>query len=218
MNDFVRLGDFEYYNPKISDDSMQEIMADVKLKLSRDGNWEEKTEETMRQEVKEGNAVVDIGASIGYFTLLMAKLVGKSGTVYCIEPTPNQFIYLKHNIIQNGFEDRVLGLNIAASDQNGSIAIQCNACSPNKLLGWRLDDILPEKVDFIKMDIDGSETKALKGLIKTIENNPQLKMIVEYHPESHKKLGYNPEEMLEILDKYFTYEHVDEYNLFCIRK
>ena len=216
--DFIKLGEFYFYNPPIADDSMKEIMWDVNLKLSRDDCWEKETEEIMKKEIKPGMTVADIGASIGYFTMTMAKLVGEHGTVYSIEPTPNQFIYLKHNVIKNGFENIVRGLNIAASDTDAPIPINCNACSPNKLLGWKMDDIFNTKIDFIKMDIDGSETRALKGLIKTIENNPNLKMIIEYHPESHKRLENKPEEMLEIIDKYFTYTHLDEYNLFCIKK
>ena len=218
MNNFITLQDFEYYNSEIADDSMKEIMVDVSKALTTRGNWEEETEEIMKKEIKEGDIVVDIGASIGYFTLLMSKLVGASGTVYSFEPTPNQFVYLQHNIKQNGFEDRVKVFNIAANDQQGVLSIQCNACSPNLVSGWALDDILPKKVDFIKIDIDGSEPRALKGLIKTIERNPQLKMIIEYIPETQRKLGNSPEEMMEIIDKYFTYKKVDEHNLYCQRK
>ena len=63
------------------------------------------------------------------------------------------------------------------------------------------------------MDIDGSEPRALKGLIKTFERNPQLKMVIEYYPKCIEELGNNPDDMLAILDKYFTYQRIPgDYN------
>ena len=74
------------------------------------------------------------------------------------------------------------------------------------------------------MDIDGSEPRALKGLIKTFERNPQLKMVIEYYPECIEKCGNNPQDMMDILDKYFTYEKIEGdytdtyWNYICKRK
>ena len=74
------------------------------------------------------------------------------------------------------------------------------------------------------MDIDGPEPRALKGLIRTIERNQNLKMIVEYYPKYIKEAGNSPEEMMAILDRYFTYEKIEGdygdgyWNFYCVRK
>ncbi len=210
---------FEYYIPiKSLDPSMKEIMEDVSKALTTRGVWEPETEMIMRETIKKGDRVIDIGASIGYFTLLMADLVGNDGMVYSYEPTDNQFKYLQKNVAHNGFESRVYLNNAAASDKYGVVEIQCNACNPKRVCANALDGDLTGKIDFIKMDIDGSEAKALKGLTKTIEDNENLKMIIEFIPEAQTKLGNNPEEMMKFIDKYFTWTRVDDYNLYCIRK
>lgn len=219
MEKYRQVGEFEYYHDtENSDQSMKEIMEDVFNSLYGRGCWEPMTEEIMKQNIKEGDIVVDIGASIGYFTLLMAKLVGSTGKVISIEPTKNQFEYLLKNIEKNGFNDRVTAVNTAASDVNGTMQVQVNALADKISPCSIIDEILPERVDFIKMDIDGSEPRAIKGLIETIKRNPQLKMMVEYLVHGMKDLHNEPQQLIDVLDKYFTYTIKDNYNLFCVRK
>ena len=62
----------------------------------------------IKQEVKEGNNVIDIGANIGYFTLLFAKLVGPNGKVFAFEPDPTNFSILKKNIEENNYDNVIL--------------------------------------------------------------------------------------------------------------
>jgi predicted methyltransferase len=65
---------------------------------------EESTTNLFRNIVKEGDVVVDLGANVGYFTLLTAKLVGRKGKVYAFEPEPRNYGYLLKNIQLNGYE------------------------------------------------------------------------------------------------------------------
>lgn len=203
------------------DSAMIDIIKDFQLH----GDYEPYTTEIAEREVKEGMTAVDVGASHGYFTLLLAKLVGKTGKVYSFEPTSNQFPYLLDNIKVNGYEDRVIATNAGAYSNNdhGELRINEGNTVPFKLVV--LDDVLPEKVDFIKIDVDGAEPHVLKGLEKTVQNNPQLKMVIEYYPEYITKLGNNPQDVLDFLDKYFNYERIKGdfeneayYNLYCVRK
>lgn len=213
--------------------AMREIISDYAAHGIR--IWEPETTKVVKELVKEGDVCVDVGASIGYFTLLFARLVGKTGKVYALEPTSNQCKYIKKNVELNGYQDRVEIHNKAAWDKTADNfsrrddnkegnRVQVNASYENKIEGVALDDVLPEKVDFIKMDIDGSEPIALRGLVKTFERNPQLKLVIEFYPECIKKLGNDPDSMMAILDKYFTYEKIvgdytDTYwNYICIHK
>src|SRR3990167_2052292 len=211
---------------------------------SQGRTYEPETTKVIKENVKEGDVCVDVGASIGYMTMQLARQSGKTGKVLAFEPTDNQFEYLNANMKLNGYEDRIKAYNLAAWDKdtdtyvrrdtkvdknmrehlNNPQKIQVNAGYKNKIKGVVLDDVLPEKVDFIKMDIDGSEPRALKGLVKTFERNPQLKLIVEFYPKCQEELGNDPKEMMAILDKYFTHEKIpgdyndDYYNLICKRK
>jgi len=224
--------------------AIKEIISDYSVYKSENKIYEPETTKIIKETVKEGDICVDVGASIGYMTMQLARQTGKTGLVYAFEPTANQFPYLQRNIAINGYADRVKPFNLAAWDKNennfirrdtamnketekslGNPArIQVNDGHINKpMQGVALDDVLPERVDFIKIDVDGSEIKVLKGLTKTFERNPKLKMIIEYYPEYQEKLGNDPEEMMALLDKYFTHEKVGDYtdkyyNLICTRK
>lgn len=197
--------------------ALDEILQDFMLHK----DYEPETTKIVKSVVKSDDVAVDAGASIGYFTLLLAR---QAKEVYSFEPTTNQFPVLEENVRLNGYQNVKL-FNTALAEETKKIRINANADFQGvDVDAVALDDVLPEKVDFIKMDIDGSEPQALKGLIKTIERNPQLKMIIECYPEYIKRLGHNPEDMLAILDKYFNYRRVQgefddmHYNLYCERK
>lgn len=202
------------------DVAMKEILDDFMLH----GEYEPHTTELIKKHVKPGDVCVDVGASIGYFTVLFGSLVGKDGLVYTFEPTTNQFEYLTKNVIINGYQDFTIGHNFAAWDKEENVHIKVNNGQTASIPGRPLDRFLPKKVDFIKIDVDGSEPWVLRGLIQTIERNPQLKMVIEYYPEYIEKMGGDPKEVMAILDKYFIYEVIkgeftDKYwNYFCVRK
>ena len=211
-----------YFDLDEENQAMKEIENDFILH----GNYEPFTTKLVEENVKEGNVCVDVGASHGYFTLLFAKLVGDQGKVYAFEPTDNQFKYLIKNIASNGYNMRVIAENVAAwSSEAVNPELKINMGSTRDIRGVRLDDILPTKVDFIKIDVDGTELEVLRGLRQTIENNPQLKMVIEIYPTYVRNMGLDPQEMMNFLDKYFTCSRIggdfageDYYNLFCIRK
>lgn len=189
--------------------------------------YEPNTIKVMMKNIKEGNICLDIGASIGIHTFLISKLVGKSGRVYAFEPTPECFRYLCENKKINNAEN-VFVYQLAAWDKNDIVKIQPSLKRRVYVTGIKLDDWLnflgAEKVNFIKIDIDGGELFALKGLVKTIKSNPGLKMIIEYYPQYIKKMGADPQEFLDFLNQYFYFEKIfgdygdNCYNLYCERK
>lgn len=189
--------------------------------------WEEETTKIVKDNVKKGMTCIDIGASVGYFTLLFARQVGEYGHVIAVEPTDFQQPYLLKNIKNNGYKDRVKVWNVGAWDKSDILAMPANA-SPyvqTYIPCMAVDDIVKgRKVDFIKIDVDGPEPKVLKGLIKTIEANPKLKMIIEYYPKFIEGAGCDPKEFMSILNKYFNYSIVPGdytegcWNYYCERK
>jgi hypothetical protein len=111
-------------------------------------------------------------------------------------------------------------------EDNRLIKVPLNDPYPVWSHGVKLDDLLKNqgRIDFIKMDIDGSEVKALRGMTKIFKKNPQLKMVIEFSPESIELAGDNPQEYLDILNKYFTVFRIEGdygnnlWNLYCERK
>ena len=203
-----------------ADASIKGIMEDFMLH----GDYEAHTVARVREAVKPGDRCLDVGASVGFFTTLLGTLVGSGGKVTAIEATANQFPYLVKNIELNGLQDTVKAICIAASDHDGEVTIQCNAVNPKTVPCMKLDSLNLAPLDFIKLDVDGSDLRGLQGLEETIKASPNLKGTLEFYPKYLKNLGSDPDEFMAFVNKYFTWERIsgdynDEcQNLWCIRK
>lgn len=216
------------------DASMREILRDYVAVGDRVTNkkedrvWELETTRLVEKWVKPGDICLDIGASVGYFTLLFSRLVGKMGKVLSFEPTTNQIPYITENVRVNGYTDRVRIYHMGAFDVNDVIEMPVHAPIKYKVKVGPVDDVLEAEgimtVDFIKIDVDGVEPKVLKGLQRTIERSKNLKMVIEYYPKYLIQAGCDPKEFMDLINKYFTYEVIPgDYsgeceNLFCTRR
>jgi len=169
------------------------------------------------KEVKKGQTVVDIGANIGYYTLLAARLVGPRGKVYAFEPDPANFALLKKNVETNGHSNVVL-VNSAVSDKTQRAKLFLNPTNKGDhrlydskdgrpsvpVQTLRLDDFfrqLDKKVDLIKMDIQGSEAKAFDGMKGLLAKNKSVKLVTEFSPGSLKLSASSPQKYLQALKK-----------------
>jgi len=188
---------------------------------------EKSTTDLFKKVVKEGDCVVDLGANIGYFTLLSAKLVGKKGKVYAFEPEPRNYSYLLKNIELNGY-DNVVAMQKAVSDKiaktklficpydtghhtihqyDGIQAYRPDFVDKKKdfveVEMTTLDDFFKEQpINVMKMDIEGAESLALLGMDRVIRENPGLKMFIEFFPLLIKKMGNSPEGFISRLLEY----------------
>jgi FkbM family methyltransferase len=178
--------------------------------------------------IREGNIVLDIGANIGFYASILSQLVGKNGEVHCFEPDEKNFQHLQKtcknlsNVIIN---------NAAVGPQTEKINIYT---SPNLNVDHRtyepetyekklevnaikVDDYVSAKklnIDFIKMDIQGFEMQALKGMKNTLAQNPDIKLISEFWPYGLKKSGSSVVEYFDSLsDLGFKCYLLEENNL-----
>lgn len=179
------------------------IFSDYAVKDS----WEPETTNLIKATLREGEVAVDVGASIGPITLQFARQVGPLGKVYSFEPTKRCFKYLEKNVALNDFSDRVELFNLGAWDKTEMVGVpRCDA-NPTLFPCVSIDEFLEGrgvlKVDYLKMDIDGSEPWALRGLVRTFERNPQMRIICEYYPKYIRDAGGDPQEVVDILYKYF---------------
>ena len=196
------------------------------LGLSLNGSYEEFETKLVKKHIKSGDIVVDLGANIGYYTLLFAKLVGETGTVYAFEPDPTNFALLKKNVEINEYKNVVLEQK-AVSDKSGSVRLYLN--EENKgdhriynsgegrksiaVKSVNLDNYFEvhQRIDFIKMDIQGAEGLALKGMKNILSKNDDIKLVTEFWPIGFKRSGTSSAVVLqELLDHKFSLYSFDE--------
>jgi FkbM family methyltransferase len=163
----------------------------------RGGSYEPGVAAIFSRYVKPGMSVVDIGANIGYFTMLSASLVGPSGLVMAVEPNPENIKALEASRRVNGF-DQVLIIQAAAGRRTGLLAL--NVSHSNGMTGqlpdnldaifasrpvpcFALDAILPKdrRISLIKIDVEGAELNALIGLSETIDRDQPV-IVSEFSP------------------------------------
>lgn len=178
----------------------------------------------VRQEVKEGMTTLDIGANIGYVTLIMAELTGSSGRVYAIEPEPRNFSILTKNIEANGYASFVFPHQAGISNVSGasklhmSYASNLHSMSATKHTKASIDitvltlgDFMKDKghPDFIKMDIEGHEVEALEGMYNTLRNaGSPVKILMEVHPMYYSETHSLENQLRRLMDIGFNTKYV----------
>jgi len=188
------------------------------LRLSIKKVYEPLETEIVENEVKPGDFVLDIGANIGYFTLIFARFVGDNGKVFAFEPEPITFKLLEKNIQINNYKNVILEQK-AVSDKRGKLKLYISEEnngdhriyeSVEKRNSIEIESVYIDgylsnqyinKIKFIKMDIQGAEGLAIQGMKKLLETNEKIKLLTEFAPCSLKICGTDPKEFLEILLK-----------------
>lgn len=182
------------------------------------GRWEEEITNYLRRILRQGMTVVDLGANVGFYTLLAAKIVGPSGKVYAFEPEPSRYALLARNIVANGYTN-VLALNKAVSNTPSRTSLYLDPrYNPaghqlHDATGTRrsvlvetvsLDGYFSEgaTVDVIKMDIQGAEMLALQGMERLLQRSRPLTLVTEFWPDGLRACGSAPEEFLFTLQRH----------------
>lgn len=167
------------------------------LRLQRNGVYEPRETRIVRRALHAGDVFVDVGAHIGYYSLIAAERVGPKGQVFAFEPAPALYAILCANIA-DARASQVVAVNAAVSCFKGQDVLRLNPLNTgdNRLVGddapadWpaeivkliRLDDLGLPTPTFIKIDTQGHEYDVLTGAEKTIAGAANLKMLVEYFP------------------------------------
>lgn len=165
--------------------------------LAISGIWEPEVTAVFRSMLEQGDVCLDVGANIGYFTLLAAGLVGPVGHVYAFEPSAELFAELEANLERNGVVN-VSALRLAAGEVDGeavlyegpaknrgegSLVPATPAGAPLPVPLRRLDSVVPveawPRVRLIKVDVEGSEAAVLRGLGALLDAGIRPAIIVE---------------------------------------
>src|SRR5215831_1013201 len=167
-------------------------------------NWIERDAEIVRELIRPGDRVLDIGASIGLFTRLLSRLVGPDGRVYSFEPIPQTYEYLENNIRKLRLSN-VLAVQVALSETDGSKRMviptyrwgqECwydaRLEQPTSDPKWRRVEIQSRKLDtlnldlapvsFIKCDANYHELEVLQGGWQTTKRDKPA-ILIEVNPD-----------------------------------
>ena len=181
-------------------------------------SYEDFDTDFLRTKINPGDFVLDVGANIGFYTVLFSEWVGKEGKVFAFEPDPDNFELLKKNINANGCRN-VIAIQKAVSDRSGQTKLFLNDENKGDHRIWNsgnkreyieietttLDEHLrayPGKIDFIKIDVQGAEKKVLEGATTLFRENQYLEGFLEFWPRGLKECGSEPAEFLETLSSY----------------
>jgi FkbM family methyltransferase len=162
----------------------------IQRRLFQFGTWEPELTALMKARVAPGDVVVDIGANIGYFTLLAASITGPSGRVLAFEPTPSLAATLGHQVEANGFTNvdlhpvalgdkdgfvtiyRAPGVNTGQSGLHGGVGFIDEGEVPCRLGSDEIPAELWSRITFIKIDVEGEEEHVLLGILPVLDALP----------------------------------------------
>ena len=191
---------------------------DIGSPILQGNAYEPNVAAVVREHLRAGATFVDVGANIGYFTALAAKLVGPSGKVVAVEPLDKNLQLIYATIWRNHF-DWVEVVPYAASDASGLLPIATHIGTSNGQIETqsatdhrpaafaptrRLDELLAHlsALHVLKIDIEGHELIALRGFERGLAHHRPL-LLTEFHPKCMREnSGIEPQQYLAFLFDY----------------
>ena len=203
----------------------------VSRKIRASGMWEPYETQLVQTYLRRGDTFVDVGANIGYFTILAASIVGSRGRVFAFEPDPGNIQLLRASAEANALAERITAVEAGLADSGGEGQLylsrdnlgdhQIYADSPGRetlpiallhgseYLGGRLASI-----DLLKVDTQGSEYRVMAGLLPLLRQLPRCpRIIIELTPLSLRKAGASGRQLIELLAQleqpFWIVDHVE---------
>ncbi len=236
--EYIYLGDYKILTKTIFGHKIFLDTRDISIAphIILDGYWEMWVTKVVMNLLKEDMNIIEIGANVGYYSLMFASKIGESGKLFVFEANPQIFDILIQSMEINGFSDRVNLENKAVTNKSGRISFNrlkrhhgSNSIikfSDKRLekLGEEMDTIeidtvsLDEyfkdqniKIDIIKIDAEGSEYLIFDGMKKLINDNPNIIIICEFSPSLIRGTEKDPRKFLEEIKQYgFPLKYIDE--------
>ncbi len=161
-----------------------------------------------------GDCVVDVGANIGYYSVLAASRIGSAGKIFAFEPVLSIYQRLLENVSEL---KNIKPEKVACGNTTGEIKIYVadDTCSAGSRISQPIEnhplkietvpiikldnELMGEKVDLLKIDVEGYETEVLRGAVKLIRTNPQIKIFIEISKKLLEMAGSSPEEIFNLL-------------------
>jgi FkbM family methyltransferase len=181
------------------------------------GRWHHQVVSMLREHVKPGMVALDVGANVGFMAVHMAERAGPDGLVLAFEPEPRNFALLAANArcaryrnlvpLMEAVGDRVGTASLYLSprdggdhrivaDDDGRAAIDVPLTTVDQVARERRTD-----VHFAKMDIQGAEGAAIRGMERTLASPSFRGLVMEFWPDALRRAGDRPEEILDALHR-----------------
>lgn len=170
--------------------------------------------EFIKSAVKPGMKVLDIGANVGFYSLILSDLVGETGRVYCFEPEKNNFLHLKElckgrkNIILNnvavGMKEGFINLYLSDNLNVDHLTYDNNENRKKvKIKCLTIDKYLKgiNKVDFIKIDTQGFEYSVIRGMKNTLKKYKNIILLSEFSHFDLEQAGGSHKDYTNFLKK-----------------
>ncbi|HEX2781680.1 MAG TPA: FkbM family methyltransferase [Gemmatimonadaceae bacterium] len=172
-------------------DHLDVLLRELELR----GSWEPTITALLRRYVPEGGVFIDVGANIGYYSLLASSWVGDSGRVIAFEPLAQTFARLLRHIEMNGAKNVVpLRLACAASAgarrmltfaDSGWSHLATGGTEGEQVEATTIDDTIaslnPARVDVLKIDAEGADFEVLRGARRTLEHFRPTVLMETHH-------------------------------------
>ena len=174
--------------------------------IAERGRWEVEEADRLRDLLHPGMTFVDVGAHVGYMTLLGARAVGPAGRVVAVEPSPANAALLRANLASNGVSN-VEVVEAAALDRDGRATLSLSPWNTGdnraypvaqdmeqiEVAAVRLDGVLgPDaRVDVVKVDTQGTDHRAIRGMYATLAAGTPI-LLVEFWPHGITEGGDDP--------------------------
>ena len=209
----------------------------IAQRLLLSGRFEPEVSAVFSALVRPGMIVLDIGANIGVHTLHLAKLVGETGQVLAFEPNPVACEELQRNIALNQLKN-VTVLQVALWERDGEELFRFPEDGMEAMGGLintarfkedykakvetaRLDTLLArldaQKVDFIKIDVEGAELPVLKGAGALLDVDRRPIILCESASVNSISYSYTPDDLSQFLSsKGYVVEKIDDENYLAL--
>lgn len=205
----------------------------ISAKLRQDKCWEAYETALTLKHLHAGDVYVDVGANIGYYTLIAAQRVGPQGKVIAYEPDPDNFELLKTNVALNAlaqvqifpyalYDKNADGELFLSGDNYGDHRIyDSSQVRPSRKISLVNGDQhlrqLSERIDFLKIDTQGAEFFVVNGLRQLImDNRAHLRLMLEFCPYGIRHSGASGHDLLRLLDATGMQYHIVDHQQQCL--
>lgn len=185
------------------------------LMLHRFGHMGRDERRALEQTIRPGQTIVDVGANLGLYTVLLSRLVGPSGRVISFEPEPGLFELLSQSCELNGCanvkvypvalgsrESRMPMRRMILNAGDNTLGTEGSELFRSEVMVEvaKLDDLAPDlRPDVIKIDVQGWELEVLRGMPRILAGSPKAEIHFEYWPAGLRRAGDSPEALTDWL-------------------